>query len=235
MTLRPENRGLRGRLVTVRKLSKRRKFCSVCLKALWGKESRASLTVLVSGGRGQRAAARLLPMDAASLQQELDRRFATSEVERAQMAAGEMPMALRARLNRGWGCLRLFSAALGAAAGAIFGWNVQPIVAEGWPLSLVAGLAAVLGSVLTLLLFTRRFKGMAFDRPVQHLTASMRLERREDAGAAMRTVLVTDDEIIIGVSNLRGLDLPAGRYRVFFLDLSTADEDTLQAVGLELA
>lgn len=174
-------------------------------------------------------------MDAASLQQELDRRFATSEAERAQMRAGEMPAGLKARLNRGWGCLRAFSAALGGVAGAVFGWNVQPIVAEGWPLSVFAGLAAVLGAVLALVLFTQRFKGMAFDRPVQHLTARMHVERREDAGAAMRTVLVTDDEILIGVSNLTGLDLPPGRYRVFFLDLSTADEDTLQAVGLELA
>lgn len=171
-------------------------------------------------------------MDNAALQLELDRRFSTTESDRDVLRTGQLPEGLRARLRKGWGCLRFGIAVLGAGAGAVFGWNVRPVLAPEWPLSLVALTCAVLGAVVSLVLFSRRFKGMVVDRPVRAHTGLMRLEVREQA-----VMLVAEDGLTLAAVALKGFELPAGRYRAFFVDLSGPgdSEGPLQAVGLEPA
>lgn len=175
------------------------------------------------------------PMDSGSLQTELDKRFATSASERAMMRAGQMPDALRGRLSKGWGCLRTIVTLLGAVAGAVFAWNVRTVVAPQVPLVAWAAGGAVLGAIITLVVFSTRFKATALDGKVLSDTGLMRLKSVGGTSASDSIQLVTADGLSVSALALRGFELPTGRYRVFYLNLGKADSEAFQAVGLEVA
>lgn len=175
-------------------------------------------------------------MDSGALQVELDRRFGVSVSDRATMRTGAVPDTLRRRLSKGWGCLRVIVAVLGAVAGAIFAWNIRTVLAPHVPLTIWAAGGAALGAVIGAVVFTRRFKSMAVDRKVLSHTGLMRLETATEASTSDSAQLVAaDGGPRVSALVLRGLDLPAGRYRVFYLDLSTPGAEAFQAVGMEVA
>lgn len=151
------------------------------------------------------------------------------------MRSGLMPDGLRGRLSKGWGCMRAIVALLGAVAGAIFAWNVRTVVAREVPLVAWASGGAVLGAIIAVAVFSRRFKAMEFDRAVLSHTAPMRLEAVAGESTSDSVQLVALDGPRVSALVLRGLELPVGRYRVFYLNLSKPDSEAFQAVGLEVA
>lgn len=71
------------------------------------------------------------------------------------------PAELRARLNKGFGCLSIIATALGAGAGAFVAWNVRPMIEAGVAAGAFIGGGAIIGAIVTLLVFRRRFAAMA--------------------------------------------------------------------------
>lgn len=176
-------------------------------------------------------------MDSGLLQEELDRRFGLTLNDRAMLRRGETPPVVATRLARGWGCVRVLVAVFGLGAGAIFGWNAQPMLASAWPVWAVSLAAGLLGAVLAVVLFERRFKNTTFDqKPESHVGLLRLLVHTNAKTASDRVVLESDDGRAFSALTLEGLELPVARYRVFFINLTPTDpQPSWQAIGLELA
>lgn len=71
------------------------------------------------------------------------------------------PEEKKARLGRAFGVMSLMAIVGGAGAGAIFAWNVAPVVAAGVPLLPLAAGGALLGAIIAFFAFRRVFASAA--------------------------------------------------------------------------
>lgn len=166
--------------------------------------------------------------EAERLQGDIDRRLALSPEDRRLLGEGVLPPSLRRGLRLLAGVGVLF-ALLGAAAGAVVGWNVHPWLEGwlGWTMGCSVAAGALAGGVIAFTGFRRRMAGLLGPMVTSLSRGTVRSEVLEvevrterPPGRPERLVLVDrTGRTFHAPAQLAGLEL-VGRFRVFYVELA---------------
>lgn len=169
-------------------------------------------------------------MPDATLQAELDRRLHVTPDDRAILRSGQLPEKY-AKSASNLGCMTIGVALLGALAGALFGWNVYPVLPHDRlpDARTFVILTALVGFAASWIAFRRRF-GRMIDAVaqrlrrgrVQHATIEGRLETQVEGDSNILVLLANDGRRFQCPVGLRGVTL-AGPMKVFFLDFTEVE------------